>query len=631
MGTVTEQDVGAEGQSKARTRELVQAAVRLAGDSGDGMQLAGSQFTATSAVFGNDIATFPDYPAEIRAPMGTLAGVSGYQVNFSSRIIHTPGDRCDTLVAMNPAALKANIDDLNEGGVLIVNSDEFTEANLDRAQYKSNPLEEEGAFSRYQFYKIPITSQTLEAVKETGLSAKDSGRCKNFYALGVLYWLYDRPLEPTLRWVNAKFGKVPAVARANTLALEAGYAFGETAEMFTVRYHVKQADLPKGTYRNVTGNQATALGLIAAAQLAKKPLFYGTYPITPASEILHELALHKEFDVRVFQAEDEIAAMCSVVGAAFAGALATTGTSGPGMALKQEAVGLGVMTELPMVIVDVQRGGPSTGLPTKTEQSDLWQTLMGRNGDCPLPVLAAQSPGDCFWAAIEAARVAIKYMTPVVLLTDGYLGNGSEPWRIPEPQELQPIPVQHPTAQSADADDFMPYARDENGARPWAIPGTPGLRHRIGGLEKADLTGNVCYVPENHQVMTDHRARKVANVVHDVPDQEVFGPERGELLVVSWGGTFGAVRTAIEQAVEEGQSVAHMHMRWVNPMPANIGDIFKRYKRVLVCELNMGQLQLLLRAKFLVDAAGLHKVMGRPFMISDIRQKVDEMLGGHTA
>ena len=621
MSTASKASAGHK--SAKPVKELQQAAVRFAGDSGDGMQLVGSQFTATSAVFGNDIATFPDYPAEIRAPMGTLAGVSGFQINFSSRHIHTPGDRVDVLVAMNPAALKANLGDVLEGGILIVNTDEFTDSSLEKAQYKANPLES-GELSRYRVYKIPITQQTLEAVKETGLGPKDAARCKNFYALGVLYWLFDRPLDPTLRWINSKFSKVPAVARANTLAVETGYAFGETAEMFNARFRIQPAPLKPGTYRNMTGNQATALGFVTAGHLAGRPVFYGSYPITPASEILHELSSYKTFDVRVFQAEDEIAAMCSVVGAAYAGALAVTGTSGPGMALKQEAIGLAVMTELPCVIVNVQRGGPSTGLPTKTEQSDLWQAILGRNGECPLPVVAAQSPADCFWTAIEATRVAVKYMTPVIMLTDGYLGNGSEPWRVPDDSELPQIKVQYAT----DPEKYAPYARDENGARPWAIPGTPGLHHRIGGLEKQHITGNVCYVPENHQLMTEARQKKVDNVLRDVPDQEVFGTKSGELLVVSWGGTFGAVRTAIEQAREDGKDVSHVHLRWLNPMPGNLGDILKRFRKVLVCELNMGQLQFLLRGRYLVDAAGLHKVQGRPFMVSEILDRVDELLGG---
>jgi 2-oxoglutarate ferredoxin oxidoreductase subunit alpha len=624
MGIATSKNVHSDDRSSKPVRELPQAAVRFAGDSGDGMQLVGSQFTATSAVFGNDVATFPDYPAEIRAPMGTLAGVSGFQINFSSRPIHTPGDRVNALIAMNPAALKACLPDLLEGGVLVVNEDEFNEANLGRANYEQNPLET-GELANYQVYRVPITTQTLAAVSETGLSQKDAARCKNFFALGLAYWLFDRPVEPTLKWINSKFGRAPAVARANTMALEAGYSFGQIAEMFTVRYTIKPARLRPGTYRNLTGNQAAALGFVTAGQLAHRPVFYGSYPITPASEILHEMASHKAFDVRVFQAEDEIAAMCSVVGAAFAGAIGVTGTSGPGMALKQEAIGLGVMTELPMVIVDVQRGGPSTGLPTKTEQSDLWQAVLGRNGDCPLPVIAAQSPADCFWAAIEATRIAVKYMTPVVMLSDGYLANGSEPWRIPEDGELTEIPVKFET----NPENFEPYARDEHGARPWAIPGTPGLRHRIGGLEKADRTGNVCYTPENHQRMTDLRAEKVANVVADVPPQEIYGDEEGELLVVSWGGTFGAVRTAIEAAREQGQPVSHVHLRWINPMPANLGEILQRFRKVLVCELNMGQLRLLLRARYLVDALGLNKVKGRPFMVHEILDKIDELLGGN--
>lgn len=623
MGTATSRDVPASRTPAKPIEDLQQVAVRFAGDSGDGMQLVGSQFTATSAVFGNDIATFPDYPAEIRAPLGTPAGVSGFQVNFASRHVFTPGDRADVLVAMNPAALKVNVGDLVDGGILVVNADEFDETNLQRAQFGANPLET-GELSRFRLYKVPITTQTLEAVKQAGLGPRDAGRCKNFYALGLVYWLFDRPLEPTERWINSKFGKVPAVAQANMLALRAGYAFGETAEMFTVRYRVKPADLPAGTYRNLTGNQATALGLVAAAQLAGRPLFYGSYPITPASEILHELSTHHSFDVRVFQAEDEIAAMCSVVGAAFAGAIAVTGTSGPGMALKQEAIGLAVMTELPCVIVNVQRGGPSTGLPTKTEQADLWQAMLGRNGECPVPVVAARSPADCFWTALEATRVAVKYMTPVIMLSDGYLAQGSEPWRAPEDGELPALEVRFAT----DPATFEPYARLENGDRPWAIPGTPGLHHRIGGLEKEHVSGNVCYVPENHQRMVELRAQKVANVARDVPDQEVFGAQRGELLVVSWGGTFGCVRTAIEQARDNGKDVSHVHLRWLNPMPRNLGEILSRFRKVLVCELNMGQLQLLLRGRYLVDAAGLHKVQGRPFMVSEVLDKVDELLGG---
>ncbi len=607
-----------------RTETLEQAVIRFAGDSGDGMQLAGTQFTTASAVIGTDVSTFPDYPAEIRAPAGTLGGVSGFQINFGSRAVYTPGDIVDALVAMNPAALKVCLKDLTPGGVLVVNSDEFTPMNLAKARYETNPLETD-ELDKYRVYKVPITSQTLLAVKETGLNQKAAERCKNFYALGLVYWLFDRPLDVTIRWIDSKFAKVPAVAEANRRALQAGYNYGETAEIFSVRYRVGKAPLKPGRYRNVTGNQAAALGFVAAAKLAGKPLFYGSYPITPASEILHELTIYKNFDVRTFQAEDEIAAYAAVLGAAYAGCIAVTGTSGPGLALKQEGIGLGIMTELPTVIVDVQRGGPSTGLPTKTEQSDLWQAMLGRNGDCPAPVLAASSPADCFWAAMEAVRIAVKYMTPVFLLSDGYLSQGSEPWRIPNLDELAPIKVEHPT----DPADFAPYRRDANGSRPWAIPGTPGLQHRVGGLEKLDVAGTVSYDPANHQRMTELRAGKVENIAAEIPPQEVYGDEAGgALLLVSWGGSFGAVRSAVERAREDGQDVSHVHLRWLNPMPRNLGEILSRFRTVVVCEMNMGQLQMLLRARYLVDAYGLHKVRGRPFMVSDIRAKIDEVLGG---
>jgi 2-oxoglutarate ferredoxin oxidoreductase subunit alpha len=604
-------------------QELERAAVRFAGDSGDGMQLAGTQFTNTSAVFGNDVSTLPDFPAEIRAPAGTLAGVSGFQINFSNHDIHTPGDKVDALIAMNPAALKTNIGDLMDGGILIINSDEFTPPNLSRAHFEKNPLET-GELDRFRVHQVPITKHTLDAVKPAGLGTKESERCKNIYALGLVFWMYDRPLDTTLGWIESKFAKVPAVALANTLALKAGYNFGETAEIFPVRYRVNRATLAPGKYRNMTGNQATALGMITAARLAGKPLFYGSYPITPASEILQELAIHKHFDVRTFQAEDEIAALAAVIGAAYTGAIGVTGTSGPGVALKQEGVGLAVMTELPCVIIDVQRGGPSTGLPTKTEQADLWQTVLGRNGECPVPVIAARSPADCFWTALEAVRIAVKYMTPVYMLTDGYLANGSEPWRIPKASDLPRITIRHAT----DPETFKPYLRDENGSRPWAIPGTPGLQHRVGGLEKQHITGNVDYDPANHQRMIDLRAAKVANIVTDIPDQEVFGDASGDLLLVSWGGTYGSVRTATEDLRHAGRSVSHMHLRWINPRPRNVGDILKRFKHVLVCELNMGQLQLLLRGWYLIEVDGLHKVQGRPFMVNEIVDRVESILGG---
>jgi 2-oxoglutarate ferredoxin oxidoreductase subunit alpha len=609
--------------ARFRVEELQQAAVRFAGDSGDGMQLAGTQFTNTSAVFGNDISTLPDFPAEIRAPAGTLAGVSGFQINFSSHNIHTPGDRVDALIAMNPAALRTNLGDLLDGGILIVNTDEFTPQNIKLAKYDGNPLEPD-KLKHFRVYKVPITKQTLEAVAPTGLGSKEASRCKNFYALGLVFWLFDRPLDTTLNWIQTKFGKHPAVADANTRALRAGYNFGETAELFPVRYKVDRAKLPPGKYRNLTGNQATAIGLVTAARLAGKPLVYGTYPITPASDILHELSMYKNFDVRTFQAEDEIAAICAVIGAAYAGAIGVTGSSGPGIALKQEAVGLAVMTELPCVIIDVQRGGPSTGLPTKTEQADLWQTVLGRNGECPVPVLAAQSPADCFWTAIEAVRIATRYMTPVFMLTDGYLANGSEPWRIAALADVAPIRIQH----EINPDGFQPYRRDAHGVRPWAIPGTPGLQHRVGGLEKQDVTGHVSYDPQNHQRMIALRAGKVANIVRDIPDQEVFGEPSGELLLVSWGGTYGSVRTAVEEVRAGGKAVSHAHLRWINPLPRNLGDMLRGFRRVLVCELNMGQLQFLLRGRFAVDCLGLHKVQGRPFVVGEIVEAINDLLTG---
>ncbi len=621
MTTAAAPSLGSNGDR--RVEEKLHAAIRFAGDSGDGMQLAGTQFTNTSAIFGNDVSTLPDFPAEIRAPAGTLAGVSGFQINFSSHPIHTPGDQVDALIAMNPAALQANVGDLIGGGLLIVDVDEFDDQNIARAKYAANPLEGD-ALRSYRVYKVPITRHTMEAVAPAGLTTKEAQRCKNFYALGLIYWIYDRPLETTLKWIREKFAKQPAIAQANELALKAGFYFGETAELFPVRYRVERAKLARGTYRNLTGNQAAAIGLVTAARLAGKPLFYGTYPITPASDILHELSTYKNFDVRTFQAEDEIAAMAAVVGAAYAGAIGVTGSSGPGIALKQESVGLAVMTELPCVIVNVQRGGPSTGLPTKTEQADLWQAILGRNGECPVPVLAAQSPADCFDSAIEAVRIAVKYMTPVFLLTDGYLANGAEPWRIPDPNTLRPIEIRH----ADDPAKYQPYQRDAHGARPWAIPGTPGLQHRVGGLEKSDVTGNVDYTPENHQRMVELRAAKIANVVHDIPDEQVFGTPQGELLLVSWGGTFGAVRTAVERARDAGKDVGHMHLRWLNPLPRNVGEVLRRFKRVRVCELNAGQLRYVLTANFALPLLGLNKVQGRPFMVKEILDCIDSELGG---
>jgi 2-oxoglutarate ferredoxin oxidoreductase subunit alpha len=598
--------------------------VRFAGDSGDGMQLAGTQLTNTSAVFGNDISTLPDFPAEIRAPAGSLAGVSGFQIHFSHHPIHTPGDACDALVAMNPAALKTNIEDLKDDGVLIVNSDAFSKGNLAKAGYDKNPLED-GSLSRFRVFEAPIDKLTTEASKGTTLGSKAVLRTKNFFALGLVYWLYGRPMDSTLGWIERKFAGVPDVADANTKALKAGYYFGETTEVFTVRYEVEKAIIAPGKYRKVTGNEAVALGLIAASKLADKPLFYGSYPITPASDILHDLTRYAHFGVKTFQAEDEIAAMTSVIGASFVGACAVTGTSGPGLALKSEALGLAVMTELPMVVVNVQRGGPSTGLPTKTEQADLLQALYGRNGECPLPVLAPRSPSDCFDMTIEAFRIAFRFMTPVVLLTDGYLGNGAEPWLIPDVASLPDLQVDHPHANGA---AFKPYSRDERLARPWALPGTPGLEHRIGGLEKANITGNVSYDPENHENMVKLREEKVARVAQDIPEVAVEGSPDAELLIVGWGSTYGAIISAVERANAKGQKVACAHLRYLNPFPKNLGSVLKRFKTVVVPEMNRGQLRMKLRADFLVDAIGLNKVQGKPFKIDEISSKIDEVLKG---
>ena len=601
-----------------------EATVRFCGDSGDGMQLAGTQFTNASALVGNDVATFPDYPAEIRAPRGTKAGVSGFQVHFSSNQIFTPGDTVDALVAMNPAALATNLADLREGGVLLVNKDAFDKKALNQAGYDDNPLEDD-SLSKYKVHSVEMGKLTRNAVEGLGLGQKEADRCRNFFAMGLLFWLYDRPMDPTLRFIEEKFGKRPEIAEANTLALKAGYHYGETVEAISTQYQVAPAALPPGTYRSIIGNQAVAWGLLAAARQSKKRLFLGAYPITPASDILHELARLKNFDVLTFQAEDEIAAMAATVGAAFAGEMAVTASSGPGIALKGEAMGLAVMTELPMVIVNVQRGGPSTGLPTKTEQADLFQAMFGRNGECPMPVIAARSPGDCFDAAIEAWRIAVRFMTPVMLLSDGYIANGSEPWRIPPMDELPEIPVSHPGPRE-NGDVFLPYERNERLARPWAVPGTAGLEHRIGGLEKADGTGDVSYDPMNHHHMIETRARKVALVADDVPEQQLDGPDSGDLLVLSWGGPYGACATAVHAAQREGKSVAHCHLRYLNPFPRNLEDILGSFSRVLIPELNAGQLRFILRAQFLLDAEGLNKMQGKPFTVSEIKAKIDEML-----
>ncbi len=589
--------------------------VRLAGDSGDGMQLLGTQLTNTSALSGNDVATFPDFPAEIRAPRGTRAGVSGFQVQFSAEEIFTPGDGLDALVCMNPAALVTNLSDLKGTGILIVNSDSFDAKDLKLAKLAENPLED-GTIKNYRTIRVPMTTLTRGAVEPTGLSVKLADRCKNFFAMGLVFWLYGRDVEPTLRFIENKFSSKPEIAEANRLALKAGWHYGETTEDFASTYQVPKAELKPGTYRNVMGNQALAWGLIAASKLSGKELFLGSYPITPASDILHELSKHKHFGVRTFQAEDEIAAVCSAVGAAFGGSMAVTTSSGPGIALKGEGMGLGLILELPMIIIDVQRGGPSTGLPTKTEQSDLMMAMYGRNGESPLPIIAARSPSDCFQAAIEAWQVATRYMTPVVILSDGYIANGAEPWKIPEIDTLPKIEVCHPTELNGD-DEFLPYKRDENLARPWALPGTPDLMHRVGGLEKQDGTGNVSYDPANHQYMVETRAKKVDLVAEFVEEAELEGSDNGT-LVISWGGTYGACHTAVQTCVAEGMNVGHVHLRWINPFPRNLESLIQQYDHIVVPELNTGQMSALIRQQFLVDVVGINKIQGKPFIVNEI-------------
>ncbi len=609
-------------------QELEHVIIRFAGDSGDGMQLTGSQFTNTAAIVGNDISTFPDYPAEIRAPAGTLAGVSGFQVHLSDTDIFTPGDSPDVLVAMNPAALKVSLPDLEPGASIIVNTDAFNASNLSKAGYTTNPLED-GSLRNFRVYQVPVATLNRNAVQDVeGLSTKEIDRSQNFFALGLVYWAYDRPLNNTIEWIGKQFAKRPEIATANTRALEAGYFYGETTEAFQVRYHIRPASLPSGAYRKISGNEAVALGLVTAAQKANKPLFYGSYPITPASDILHFLASLRHFDVLTFQAEDEIAAMGATIGAAFGGAFAVTGTSGPGIALKSEGMNLALVLELPMVIINVQRGGPSTGLPTKVEQSDLLQAMFGRNGESPLPILAPAAPAECFDFAIEAFRMAVRAMAPVVLLTDGYLANSAEPWKLPDPDAIPPILVEHPTAPNSDG-KYLPYKRDPVSlGRPWAIPGTAGLEHRVGGLEKSPEFGNVSYAPQDHQRMVNDRAAKVARLADIIPEQTVYGPEEGQLLVIGWGSTFGAIHAAVAQAQAKGQSVAHAHIRYLNPFPRNLGYLLQRYDKILVPELNMGQLSLLLRGRFVRDVISLNKVQGRPFKISEIASKIDEMLAG---
>jgi 2-oxoglutarate/2-oxoacid ferredoxin oxidoreductase subunit alpha len=604
---------------------LDRVTIRFAGDSGDGMQLTGDRFTSETAAFGNDLSTLPDFPAEIRAPAGSIPGVSGFQLHFADHDILTPGDAPDVLVAMNPAALKANLHDLPKGGTLIVNTDAFTARNLDKAGYAANPLED-GSLADFHVHPVALTSMTTEALKDFDISKKEAERAKNMFALGLMSWLYSRPTSGTVAFLERKFASRPTIAKANVAAFKAGYNFGETTEAFAVAYQVKPAKLRPGTYRTISGNTALAYGLVAAGQLARLPLFLGAYPITPASDILHELSKHKAFGIRTFQAEDEIAGVGAALGAAFGGALGVTTSSGPGIALKAETIGLAVSLELPLLVVDIQRSGPSTGMPTKTEQADLLQVLFGRNGEAPVPVVAAATPSDCFHAAIEAARLALKYRTPVVLLSDGYLANGSEPWLIPDVTALPDISVPFATAPNHGA-DFWPYLRDEATlARPWAVPGTPGLEHRIGGLEKADGSGNISYDPENHDRMVALRAAKVAGIAHDVPPLEVDDQDGARLLVVGWGSTYGPIGAAVRRARAQGARVAAAHLRHLNPFPANTGEVLARYDRVLVPEMNLGQLRKLLRAEFLVDVVGYNRVRGLPFKAEELADAIIGLL-----
>lgn len=605
-----------------------QVVILFAGDSGDGIQLTGSQFTENNALFGNDVSTFPNFPAEIRAPQGTLAGVSGFQLHFGSVELYTPGDHCDVLVVMNAAALRANLGKLKQGGTIIANSDGFDAKNLRLAGYVDveNPLAD-GSLENYTVHAIDITKMTRNALADTALGMKEKDRCKNMFVLGFINWMYSRSLARTEKFIAKKFAKRPDLLDANLKTLLAGYNYGDTSETFTTRFEVKPAPMAPGTYRNITGNQGAALGLVAAAHKAGLDLFYGSYPITPASDILHELSRHKNFGVKTFQAEDEIAAISSAIGASYGGALGVTASSGPGIALKTEAMGLAVMLEIPLVIVNVQRGGPSTGLPTKTEQADLWQAVFGRNGEAPIPVVAASSPTDCFEMVYEAARIAVEHMTPVIFLSDGYIANGAEPWRFPQAKDLTPIEPPFATPRTDDASPFLPYARDAKGVRPWALPGMKGLQHRIGGIEKQDGTGNISYDPKNHELMVRLRAGKVRRIVDGLPPLDLsHGPESGDLLILGWGSTFGAIRTATLELLEDGHSVSHLHLRHLFPFHAELGAVLKRFKRVLIPEMNSGQLRQMVRAEYLVDAQGLNKVQGLPFASAEILAKAEELL-----
>ena len=614
------------------TRPLPSVAIRFCGDSGDGMQLTGGQFTNASAMFGNDIATFPDFPAEIRAPRGTTYGVSGFQVHFASMDIYTPGDTLNALVAMNPAGFKTNIGDVEPGGIVIVNEDEFTKGNFRKCGYPDgyNPLDDDEFNRRFQIFKVPMSRLTRESLTDSGMGAKDIDRCRNMYALGIVYWLYDRPIDATIDFLNDYFGtqkRKPEVARINVGALKAGYYFGETAELFPVRYHVAPAKFKPGKYRKISGNEATVLGCVTAAAKAGKQLFYASYPITPASDIIHGMARQKRFGVKTFQAEDEIGAVCAAIGASFAGHLAMCGTSGPGLALKSEGIGLAVMLELPLVIIDVQRAGPSTGLPTKTEQADLLQAMYGRPSESPCIIVAPRSPSDCFDISIEAFRLAVRCMCPVIILSDGYLANGAEPWLLPDLDAIPPIVVEHPTQNNNPGGPFLPYRRDpETLARPWAVPGTEGLEHRVGGLEKEDVTGNVCYDADNHDHMVRLRAEKVQRAADFIPPLEVRGAESGEVLLLGWGGTYGAITTAGDELRRRGHSVSTAHLRYLNPFPANLGDVLGRFKTVIVPEINLGQLRRLIRDRYLIDAVGINEVRGKMFLVEDLIRRTLEII-----
>lgn len=607
---------------------LPEVVIKFAGDSGDGMQLTGSQFTTNTALLGIDLATFPDFPAEIRAPQGTLPGVSGFQLRFSSDRIFTPGDTCDVLVAMNAAALKTNLKALKKNGKIIANIEGFDVKNLRLANYPadSNPLED-GSLEGYDLIKIEVTKMTREALKEFSLGTKEKDRAKNMFVLGFLYWMYSRKLDNTLNFLKEKFAKVPDILESNIKVLQAGYNYGDTTETFTTRYSVKKAKMAPGNYRSITGNQALAYGLIAAAQKSELQLFLGSYPITPASDILHELSRHKSFGIKTFQAEDEIAAISSAIGASYGGSLGVTTTSGPGMALKSEAMGLAMMLELPLLICDIQRGGPSTGLPTKTEQSDLLQAYYGRNGECPMPVVSASTPSDCFNAVYEAVRIAVQHMTPVIFMSDGYIANGSEPWKYPESEDLPPIKVSFKTQLGEEEETFQPYLRDEKLVRPWAVPGFAGLEHRVGGLEKQNITGNVSYDPENHQLMVKIRQEKIDKIADYIPEQTIDnGPEKGKVLVLGWGSTYGAIKSAVAELLKEGESVSHIHLRYVRPFPRNLGNLIKNFDKVLIPELNNGQLIKIIRDQYLVDAKGFNKIMGIPFTKLELVDEIRKML-----